>query len=759
MVRIGDSIKRNEDPILLRGMGNFVADINHVGQIYMKVVRSNIAFGKIRNINIDLALQKKGIINIWTSTDFINIPKIKFRMMGFSELENYQQPILAKNFVRYVGEPIAVIFATAEHLAEEAENLIEIEIETLPAQSSAIEKPLYFDDKLKNDACTVEKEYGNVENASKDSQNNLTLSFYVGRHSGVPLETRGLSTSLDLENNVIYLHGAAKVPHANKIILGEMLNLDPFGLELIEGHVGGGFGVRGEIYPEDVLIILATKEFKLPIKWIESRKENLISTNHSRDQKHITNVGFDDRGFINYMDCEFFTDQGAYIRTHGITVSELTASMLPGPYLIPNYRCKGHVRLTNKTPSGTYRSPGRFESTFVRERVIDAVAKYLGKSPNEVRKINFIPPNLMPYKRDMNTLGTEIIFDSGDYPKLLENALAQMDITKINLEVKKRKKEGEIIGVGFGYFIEKSGLGPFDDVKLRVNQHGSIQLITGVASIGQGVETAMAQIICDRIGTNMNDVTVVHGNTELIERGMGAFATRVTVMTGSATLKAVNELRKSMLRLASKKLQQSEVKLIINNDNGCVELENTIGGPSIPVKEILKELYEEDRDNEILATFESAHMTYPHGLHFAVVNIDRLTWDIKIEKYCVFYDVGRSVNPLLLEGQIVGGVAQGIGGTLFEEFKYDNSLQPASTSFVDYKIPTCKEMPYVDCYIYQNDKAPGNPLGVKGAGEAGINAVGATIASAIDDAFDGKINIDTLPVTPNVIKHAKELNT
>ena len=231
-----------------------------------------------------------------------------------------------------------------------------------------------------------------------------------------------------------------------------MLEISPKKLELIESHVGGGFGVRGEIYPEDVIIILATQKLKVPIKWLEDRKENLTSTNHSRDQKHYVKVGFDNEGFIEFLDVEFYTDQGAYIRTHGITVSELTASMLPGPYMIPNYKCVGHVRLTNKTPSGTYRSPGRFESTFVRERILDAVANHLNKNPIEVRLKNFIPSNLMPFKRGIDTLGTEIVFDSGDYRRLMNNALKKLNISDLQNEIELRRKNGELVGFGFGYF-------------------------------------------------------------------------------------------------------------------------------------------------------------------------------------------------------------------------------------------------------------------------------------------------------------------
>ncbi len=750
---IGTSAKRLEDPPLLMGKGLFVADINHDNQIYMRVVRSDVSHGKINLIDTELAKKLDGVLDIWSAADFDKIPKIKFRMMGRNDLENYLQPILADGKVRYVGEPIAVIFATENHIADRAAELLDINIEVMKPQISATENPLTFSGHLNNEACLVKKKYGDVDKVFKTSHNLLELEFYVGRHSGVPLETRGLSTYFDNESDTIFLHGAAKVPHANKVILCDMLDIDLKNLELIESHVGGGFGVRGEIYPEDVIIILATQKLKVPIKWLEDRKENLTATNHSRDQRHYIKVGFDNDGFIECLDVEFFTDQGAYIRTHGITVSELTASMLPGPYIIPNYRCVGHVRLTNKTPSGTYRSPGRFESTFVRERILDAVANHLNKNPLEVRFKNFIPSNLMPFKRGIDTLGTEVIFDSGDYKRLLNNALEKLNFSQLQKKLESRRKNGELVGFGFGYFIEKSGLGPFDDVKLHVNKFGKLELITGAASVGQGVETAMAQIICEKLGVGIEDITVLHGKTNLIERGMGAFATRVTVMTGSATFLAVNELYDIIIDVASKKLQQDRNDIKLNTDTGQIELIHESEGPSVDLQNILCEIYKENPHNSIEKTFENSHMTYPHGLHFAVAKIDELTLDINIERYCVFYDIGKSVNPMLIEGQIVGGVAQGIGGTLFEEFKYDDLMQPLSTSFVDYKIPTCNEIPNVECYVYQNDVATGNPLGVKGAGEAGINAVGAAVASAIDNALMSKKTfIDELPITPDKIR-------
>ena len=749
MGRIGTSVRRLEDPILLKGKGKFIADLNFPNQIYMRVVRSPLAFGKIIKVHTENAKNIDGVIDVWTGNDLFKIPPIGFRMTVVPGLEPYRQRVLSYDWVRYVGEPIAVVFAENNYIAEDAAEMIFPEIEEHSPQRLSTDKPKNFADNLSNHVTSLEKKYGDIDKAFSKADNFLELNLKVGRHSGVPLETRGALANFVLPSGELQLFGAAKVPHSNRIFISEMLNWPLNKIHLFEGHVGGGFGVRGELYPEDVLVCKAAITFKKPIKWIEDRKENLIATNHSRDQFHKVRVAFDNQGFVLGFDNEFWSDQGAYIRTHAATVPDLTAAMLPGPYIFPSYRSKANIILTNKTPAGTYRAPGRYEGTFVRERTMDAIARKIAKDPIEIRKINLICKNDFPFDRKIFALGTPVIYDSGDFHELLNKLLERIDYKNLKSLILKRKEQGESVGIGFGYFVEKSGLGPFDDVILSIKENGLIQLITGAASVGQGIETSLSQIVSETLGVAYTSIEVIHGQTKQIERGMGAFATRVTVMTGSATLNASLLLKKQILNLASEKLQKKVDDLSI--EDGIIFSKDQEMGSSISIEELYK-LSPNNLDQFIAKnTFETNQMTYPYGIHFAQVKIDKMTSGIEIERFLIAYDIGKSINPMLVDGQLVGGAAQGIGGALFEEFKYDENMQPLSTSFVDYLIPTIKEIPDIETLVLENSPSTKNPLGVKGAGEGGITAVGSAIAAAIDDAIGKNFCITQLPISPNII--------
>src|SRR4029077_18261892 len=573
-----------------------------------------------------------------------------------------------------------------------------------------------------------------------------SLELSVGRHSGVPMETRGAIARYDTERDVLELHGAAKVPHWNRDAIAQMLGRPKDSVQLYEGHVGGGFGIRGEIYPEDILVCAAALKFKRPIKWIEDRREHLIAANHSRDQHHRVRAAIDAQGHILGIDDEFFHDNGAYMRTHAATVPDLAAAMLPGPYRIPAYRARAHIRLTNKTPCGTYRSPGRYESTFVRERLIDAIAAKTGIDAIEIRRRNLIDKSAMPYSLGFSTLGTDIIYDSGDYAKLMDRLLEAADWHNMRQALARRRTAGEKVGAGFAMFVEKSGLGPYDKVRIEVDPGGTVEVITGVASIGQGVETSMAQICAETLGVDYTRINVVHGQTDRIDKGMGAFASRVTVMCGEATRMASVKLRDAMLGTAAELMQTSPDLLDIVGD----EIVRT-DGPGTTMK--LAELATARPDAMTAeAEFKSSHMVYPYGAHVVQLKLDTETGAVAIERYLVAFDIGRAVNPMLVEGQIVGGLAQGLGGALFEEFTYTDGGDPLAVTFADYLMPTAREMPRVETFVSEDAPSPLNTYGFKGAGEGGITPVGAAIASAIDDALERPGAVTQLPMTPQRLK-------
>ena len=741
---IGASVARLEDAPLVVGRGLFAADVSFPSQLHMRVVRSLVANGRIIRADVTEALSAPGVVAAWTIADIADLPPIDFRDDRVEPLIPYRQPLLARGRVRYVGEPAAVVFAENAYQAEDAAELVAIDIEELAPVLSTDDAPGEFDPGLTTEPMVIEKAYGDIEGAFRSAHAVVALDLAIGRHSGVPLETRGAIARYDAARDMLELHGAAKVPHRNREQIAKILSRPLASVHLFEGHVGGGFGVRGELYPEDVLTCLGALRLGRPVKWIEDRHEHFVATNHSRQQRHKIRAAVDAAGRILGIDDVFFHDQGAYVRTHGARVVDLTAGMLPGPYHVPNYRAVGHYRLTNKTPAATYRSPGRYESTFVRERLMDAIAERIGIDRVEVRRRNLIDKSEMPFERPLQALGDEVVLDSGDYAGLLAKALDRIQWPALIARLKERRRAGETVGAGLAMFVEKSGLGPKDGVKIAVEPSGDVEVVTGGASLGQGFETVMAQICAQALGVDYRRIRVVHGQTSRIEQGIGAHATRATVMTGSATHVTALKVRALTLEHAAQLLQTPADDLTIVD--GRVQRKGAPAGPSLGLGEIARRL-----NSELAAEgwFHTAHMTYPYGVHVAVVAIDRDTGAIKVERYAIAYDVGRAVNPMLVEGQLVGGLAQGLGGALSEEFLYDDRGEPLATTFADYLMLTAREVPAaVDILITEDAPAPGNPLGIKGAGEGGVNAVGAAIAAAIDDALGRPGAITRLPVTP-----------
>jgi carbon-monoxide dehydrogenase large subunit/6-hydroxypseudooxynicotine dehydrogenase subunit gamma len=754
---IGKSVARLEDPPLVTGRGRFAGDISFPHQLHMRVVRANHAHARILAIDAAAARALPGVVAVWTAADIADVPPIDFREGRIPALEPYRQPVLATERVRYVGEPIAAVFAEDPYVAEDAADLVTVEVEDLPILLAAEAEPGEFAPGRNTEVAVIRQGYGDVEAALRAAPVVVELELSIGRHSGVPLEARGAIGRYDAARDLLELHGAAKVPHRNRELLGRMLGRPPSAIHVHESHVGGGFGIRGELYPEDVLVCVAAMRLGRPVKWIEDRREHLIAANHSRQQLHRIRAAVDGEGRILAIDDRYFHDQGAYVRTHAARVVHMTAGILPGPYRVPAYRAVGHFRLTNKTPAATYRAPGRYETTFVRERLIDAIAVRLGIDPNEVRRRNAIGADEMPYHRPLEALGEEIEHDSGDYVGLLDKLLAALEWDKLERELARRRAAGEAVGAGFAMFVEKSGLGPADGVRIEVDTSGMVELITGGASLGQGFETVMAQVCAETLGIDYRRVRVTHGQTDRIAYGIGAHASRATVMTASATHNGAAKLRAKAIEVAAELMQAPAEALDVVD--GKVVRRDQPAGPSISLGEIARHLEPTsktlgDREPGLSAEgwFRVKHQVYPYGIHFAVVRVDRDTGGVAVERYMIAYDIGRAINPALVKGQIVGGFAQGLGGALLEEFTYSERGDPLATTFADYLMPTAQETPAVEVMLREDYVSPLNPLGIKGAGESGITGVGAAIASAIDAAIGMPGAVTQLPVSPQRLK-------
>jgi len=755
---IGQSVERLEDPPLVTGRGRYAGDISFPHQLHMRIVRSNHAHGKIVSIDTSAAKALPGVVAVWTAADIPEVPPVDFREGRIEKLEPYRQPVLATDRVRYVGDPVAAVFAEDAYIAEDAADLVTMEIDELPVLLDAEAEPGEFSPGRNTEATIVRQGYGDVDAALRGAHAVVELELTVGRHSGVPIETRGAIGRYDASRDMLELHGAAKVPHRNRELLARMLKRSPSAISVFESHVGGGFGIRGEIYPEDVLVCVAAMRLGRPVKWIEDRREHLICANHSRQQKHRIKAAVDAEGQILAIDDEFWHDQGGYIRTHAIRVAMMICGILPGPYRVPAYRSIGHFRLTNKTPAATYRAPGRYETTFIRERLVDAVAQRLALDPIAVRRRNLITKEEMPYPRPLEALGEEIHYDSGDYAALLDRVLAAADWDNLQAALKKRRQQGELVGAGIAMFVEKSGLGPSDGVKISVDTSGMVEVITGGASIGQGFETVMAQVCAETLGVDYRAVRVIHGQTDRIAFGIGAHASRATVMTASATYNAAMKLRAKALDYAAG-MMQAPVGALAIVDGEVVRTDRdarpsmSLGAVALGLEPTSKTRGGREPGLSAEGWFDVDHQVYPYGTHIAVVRVDGETGGVTIERYVIGYDIGRAINPVLVEGQIVGGFAQGLGGALYEEFLYNERGDPLSTSFADYLMPSARETPRVEVILTEEAPSPLNPLGIKGAGESGITPVGAVIAAAVEAAIGLPGAIKELPITPQRLKH------
>ncbi len=744
---------------MLRGQATFLEDLELSRQLHVAFVRSEYPHARLTNIDLTSARKVDGVVDAVVAAD-LGVRRIH-PTVTHSALRPCGQPILADEVVRYVGEPIAAIVAHSRALAEDgaAEAVVDYEpLQAVPDAHAAVEfsAPVLHPPLGDNLAGSFEINVGDAEAAFAAADRVVKGRFYVQRYTGMPLETRGVAAAWDAGREHLTLWSSTQWPHTLRDSLSVLLNLPVQSIRVIAPDVGGGFGVKQDVYPEEVVIALLAIRLGRPVKWIESRREHLCTAVHAREQWHDIQLAVRNDGTILAMRADVLADQGAYTRSLGLLCPSLTAAGLPGPYRFHTYQCRVRVALTNKAPAGAYRGAGQPEAVFATERIVDRVAQELGLDPAEVRRKNFIQANEFPW--DVGTESAQdvrVVYDSGDYGGGLERALELSEYAHwrhIQAVERARGDEGRLLGIGLAAYVMLSGLGPHESSMLRVDPTGKIALVTGASPHGQGTATALAQIVADELGIDPGDVRVAHGDTEAIAYGVGTYASRNAVVAGNAAFVAARQVKDKALALAGQLLEVGLDDLEFRD--GGVEVRGAPGrrvslgqlasasAPGQPLPDGMQP------GLEATHYFLAPRATFASGLHVVVVEIDRETLTIKILEYAVVSDAGPLINPLIVEGQIVGGVAQGIGGALYEELAYDQQGNFISQSLLDYCMPSAGQVPPVRiAHLYT--PSPLNPLGVKGLGEGGAMAPPAAIANAVEDALGHLgVRIDATPITP-----------
>jgi len=740
---IGSPMERVEDLRLLRGRGQFVSDINFEYQLHAVIYRSAIAHGHIKKINTGDALAIPGVHAVITARDLgPRMPMIPLRLQPLPELEPFCQPMLAHDKVRFVGEPLAVIVADTPQIAEDALNHVDCDIAPLPAvvdrERSEVGTTILFEDHGSNLAIRWSATRGDAEAAFKTADYTRRETFRVQRHAALFMEPRGFVAQWDAASEMLTVWGAAKVAFANRRILAAAMSLPEQQIDMIEVDVGGGFGSRGEFYPEDFLIPFAARHLNRPIKWIEDRREHLTTANHARELECDVEIAATSDGRILGLRGRCWSDNGAYIRTNGSVAPRNVAQFMSGPYDIENIHITTDQTVTNKTPAGTYRGPGRFEGDFVRERLIDIMANDLGIDRVDVRRRNLVAEAQMPYALPTITPHESVTeLDSGDNVELFNRCLENFGWEEKS-RLNGRLIDGRYHGIAIGCFIEGGGAGPSEDARIVLETDGLISVHVGSSAVGQGIETIMAQITGDVLEVPFDRIRVRHGSTGDVTEGYGSYHSRSTVMGGSAIVLAAEKLKTLIREVAAQALGCTAREVILDSEHA-----RGPSGHSVALSEFCSEPI------EAAATYHNTKFTYAYGSLAAHVAVDSKTGDVEVIDVVSIKDVGRIINPLTLQGQAVGAIVQGLGGAILEHLVYDDEGQLLTGTLADYMMPSAESFPNIRSTVIELKPSPNNPLGSKGGGEGEIIPVGGVIANAVAAALtDFDIEPLDLPLSP-----------
>jgi len=752
---IGASPRRVADQRFVRGAGRFLDDIAPVRCLHLGVVRSVHGHARVRAIDTADARAQSGVVAAWTAADLDTGAHTLPNAYGAAPKGRpWAIPVLARDVTRYVGEPLAVVIADDPYRLADALARVIVDYEPLAAVASVADArratAKVHAEWPDNAALGVRGGMGDAENALADADVVVHERLRHARLTAAPVETRGVLAYPDGETLV--LSSSTQSPYSLRDIVATALGLPVEQVRVLVPDVGGGFGPKGAIYPEEILVALAARRLARPVKWVESRRENFAAMGHDREQEHEVRVGFKQDGTIVAIDASFVADVGAYpAQGDGLTAN--TVNHLCAPYRVRHYRNTGTSLVTNKTLNTAYRAAGRPEATFVMERLLDIGARRLGLDPADVRRRNLIRADEMPYKPGLTYKdGVAINYDPGDFPGAFETMLARLGYEDWRKRQASQRGSPRRIGVGVACYLQGTGLGPFESATVRVDPSGKVYVLIGVVAQGQGHATTLAQIAAAELGARFDDVTVVAGDTALVPFGMGTGGSRVTANAGPAVARTAREVKDKATRVAAEMLECAPQDIRV--EEGRVHV---AGFPtkSLPLGRVahaaikskaLKPLGEPGLN--ACTYFYPDTVTWAFGANGAVVEVDAETFAVRVLKYVASHDPGRAINPVIVEGQLHGGLVQGIGAGLFEEVVYDGAGQLLTASLMDYAIPKAEDVPLIEVILDEHPSVI-NDLGIKGVGESGCIAPAATIANAIEDALaDLGVTVREVPVTP-----------
>jgi aerobic carbon-monoxide dehydrogenase large subunit len=767
---VGRRMLRREDAELLTGRGRFIGDLGRPGMVHAVFLRSPYPHARILSIDASRALAMPGVHAVLTGADLPEDLSAQPNTHLFGERET-PYFALARERARYAGEPVAVIVADSQYIAEDARDGVLVDWEPLPSVGDADgalaeDAPLVYDDRdwPDNVAATFEQEMGDVDGAFDEADVVVTERYRIGRQFGCSLETRGVLAEWDENVGELTLWTSSQIVHITRDLLAAVLGLPEHRIRVLVPRMGGGFGAKFHFYPEETAVALAARATGRPVRWVEDRMESFLATVHAREQRVEISMAAREDGTITAVKGDLVGDMGAALHTVGYGPLWLTAVMITNVYEIPHARVRARAVVTNKTPLGSFRGWGQPQANFVVERTVDRLARELGMDRADLRRRNFIPPERLPRKSLHHTL------DSGDYPRCLDRALELLDERGWRQRQRELREQGRHVGIGISFYTENSALGPsrmlnaggvqqggYDIARVRVEPGGEVTLYTGLCEMGQGVTNALAQVCADNLGVHPDQIKVVTGDSSQVPyTGYGTGASRGAAVGGAAVMRASRKVREKAMRIAGHMLEANPDDL--EAEDGRIFVRGTPTA-AVTMADVGRAAYlraielpeGEDPGLEAIEAFDPPQFAWPYGANIAVVEVDIETGEVSFLDYLYVHDCGTIVNPLIVEGQIMGAVAQGIGGALFESLPYDEEGQPLFGTFMDYVLPTAAELPRL-VVEHQHTPSPNIPGGMKGVGEAGTIGSPAAVVAAIEDAlapYDVRIN--ETPVTPSTI--------